>query len=95
MGGWFCYSRENKTYFGTTDTDYQGDFTDPKVTQEDVDYLLDVINHRYPEANITLNDIEASWAGLRPLLIGNSGSDYNGGIMDRFQTRASIKLSIQ
>ncbi|MFF6132504.1 type 1 glycerol-3-phosphate oxidase [Enterococcus faecium] len=75
----FAIPRENKTYFGTTDTDYQGDFTDPKVTQEDVDYLLDVINHRYPEANITLKDIEASWAGLRPLLIGNSGSDYNGG----------------
>lgn len=75
----FAIPRENKTYFGTTDTDYQGDYTDPKVTQEDVDYLLDVINHRYPDANITLSDIESSWAGLRPLLIGNSGSDYNGG----------------
>ncbi|MEQ7189116.1 type 1 glycerol-3-phosphate oxidase [Enterococcus hirae] len=75
----FAIPRENKTYFGTTDTDYQGDYTDPKVTQEDVDYLLDVINHRYPDANITLADIESSWAGLRPLLIGNSGSDYNGG----------------
>ncbi len=75
----FAIPRENKTYFGTTDTDYQGDYTDPKVTQEDVDYLLDVINHRYPDANITLADIESSWTGLRPLLIGNSGSDYNGG----------------
>ncbi|EPE2018953.1 type 1 glycerol-3-phosphate oxidase [Enterococcus hirae] len=75
----FAIPRENKTYFGTTDKDYQGDYTDPKVTQEDVDYLLDVINHRYPDANITLADIESSWAGLRPLLIGNSGSDYNGG----------------
>ena len=75
----FAIPRENKTYFGTTDTDYNGDFEDPKVTQEDVDYLLDVINHRYPEAKLTLNDIEASWAGLRPLLMGNAGSDYNGG----------------
>ena len=75
----FAIPRENKTYFGKTDTDYQGDYTDPKVTQEDVDYLLEVVNHRYPEANITLQDVEASWAGLRPLLIGNSGSDYNGG----------------
>lgn len=75
----FAIPRENKTYFGTTDTDYQGDYTEPKVTQEDVDYLLDVINHRYPDANITLADIESSWAGLRPLLMGNSGSDYNGG----------------
>lgn len=75
----FAVPREDKTYFGTTDTDYQGDFTDPQVTQADVDYLLEVINHRYPEANIQLEDIEASWAGLRPLLIGNAGSDYNGG----------------
>lgn len=75
----FAIPRENKTYFGTTDTDYHGDFTDPKVTQEDVDYLLDVINFRYPDAKLTLDDIEASWAGLRPLLGGNAGSDYNGG----------------
>lgn len=75
----FAIPRENKTYFGTTDTDYQGDFSDPKVTQDDVDYLLDVINKRYPDANITIDDIESSWAGLRPLLLGNSGSDYNGG----------------
>lgn len=75
----FAIPRENKTYFGTTDTDYQGDYTNPKVTQEDVDYLLEVINHRYPDAHITLADVESSWVGLRPLLIGNSGSDYNGG----------------
>lgn len=75
----FAIPRENKTYFGTTDTDYQGDYTTPKVTQEDVDYLLEVINKRYPDANLTINDIESSWAGLRPLLLGNSGSDYNGG----------------
>ncbi|MGX6961318.1 type 1 glycerol-3-phosphate oxidase [Vagococcus xieshaowenii] len=75
----FAIPREDKTYFGTTDTDYQGEFTEPRVTQEDVDYLLEVINYRYPNANITLADIESSWAGLRPLLSGNAGSDYNGG----------------
>ena len=32
-----------------------------------------------PEANITIDDIESSWAGLRPLIAGNSASDYNGG----------------
>ncbi|WEV60597.1 type 1 glycerol-3-phosphate oxidase [Streptococcaceae bacterium ESL0729] len=75
----FAIPREDKTYFGTTDTDYKGDYLDPKVTQEDVDYLLEVINYRYPQADIKLSDIESSWAGLRPLLGGNSGSDYNGG----------------
>lgn len=84
----FAIPRENKTYFGTTDTDYQGDYVDPKVTQEDVDYLLTVINHRYPEAKLTIDDIESSWAGLRPLLIGNAGSDYNGGDNGNISTRS-------
>lgn len=71
--------RETKTYFGTTDTDYQGDYTKPTITQGDVDYLLDVINFRYPSLALTLADIEASWAGLRPLVSTNAGSDYIGG----------------
>lgn len=75
----FVLPRENKTYFGTTDTDYTGDLEHPKVTQEDVDYLLGIVNNRFPESNITIDDIESSWAGLRPLIAGNSASDYNGG----------------
>jgi len=75
----FVVPREGKTYFGTTDTDYTGDFKHPRVEQADVDYLLKAINNRYPSVNIALNDIEASWAGLRPLISNNGSSDYNGG----------------
>ncbi|HJB22762.1 MAG TPA: type 1 glycerol-3-phosphate oxidase [Candidatus Jeotgalibaca pullicola] len=75
----FVIPRENKTYFGTTDTDYHGDLKQPKITQEDVNYLLEIINNRYPKANITLGDIEASWAGIRPLIANNKDSVYNGG----------------
>ncbi|MBM7616576.1 glycerol-3-phosphate dehydrogenase [Weissella uvarum] len=71
----FVIPRADKTYFGTTDTDYHGDYSHPKVEQEDVDYLLTAINHRFPNANITLDDIQASWAGLRPLI---GTGDYNG-----------------
>lgn len=75
----FVLPRENKTYFGTTDTDYKGDLADPRVTREDVDYLLKVVNNRYPEVKLTVQDIESGWVGLRPLLSGNGSSDYNGG----------------
>lgn len=75
----FVVPREGKTYFGTTDTDFNGDYLNPRVEQSDVDYLLKAINNRYPEANITLDDIQASWAGLRPLIASNGSSDYNGG----------------
>jgi len=75
----FVVPREGKTYFGTTDTDFNGDYKHPTVDQKDVDYLLAAVNNRYPDANITLADIEASWVGLRPLIAANGSSDYNGG----------------
>lgn len=75
----FVIPREDKTYFGTTDTDYSGDMANPTVTQEDVDYLLRIVNRRFPQADLHQSDIESSWAGLRPLIIGNQASDYNGG----------------
>lgn len=64
----FTIPREGKTYFGTTDTDYHGDLEDPRVELEDVSYLLKIINKKYPTANLTIHDVEASWAGLRPLI---------------------------
>lgn len=75
----FVVPREGKTYFGTTDTDYEGDYRHPKVEKKDVDYLLKALNKHFPKTRLSLRDIEASWAGLRPLIAGNSSSDYNGG----------------
>lgn len=89
----FVLPRENKTYFGTTDTDYTGDFEHPTVTQEDVDYLLRVVNHRFPNANLSIDDIEASWAGLRPLIDSNNASDYNGGDAGRLSERTFDELA--
>ncbi|HIW89252.1 MAG TPA: glycerol-3-phosphate dehydrogenase/oxidase [Candidatus Ligilactobacillus excrementipullorum] len=64
----FTIPRESKTYFGTTDTDYEGDLENPKVEMSDVEYLLKIINKKYPSAHLTIDDIEASWAGVRPLM---------------------------
>ncbi|WP_430611240.1 type 1 glycerol-3-phosphate oxidase [Enterococcus sp. DIV0876] len=97
----FVVPRENKTYFGTTDTDYTGDFAHPTVTQDDVDYLLAIVNERFPEASVTIDDIEASWAGLRPLITANGGSDYNGGSKNELteesfnQIVESVKLYLE
>ena len=43
MAAWSSLFQEKKTYFGTTDTDYHGDFQHPTVEQSDVDYLLEVV----------------------------------------------------
>jgi glycerol-3-phosphate dehydrogenase len=74
----FIIPRGEKTYFGTTDTPFEGEYEEPEVTQEDIDYLLKAVNHRFPKAHITFEDIEASWAGLRPLIQDKDNNDPSG-----------------
>ncbi|MED1788417.1 glycerol-3-phosphate dehydrogenase/oxidase [Brevibacillus laterosporus] len=64
----FAIPRDNKTYVGTTDTNYQGDIANPKMTVEDRDYILRAANFMFPSLELTGEDVESSWAGLRPLI---------------------------
>ncbi len=59
-------------YLGTTDTDYDGPLEDPPCDRGDVDYVLDAVN-RYVDPSLSHDDVTGSWAGLRPLLVGNGG----------------------
>ena len=58
------------TYLGTTDTAYDGPLDDPQCTPEDVAYVLDAVN-RWVSRPLTPNDVVGTWAGLRPLLVGD------------------------
>jgi glycerol-3-phosphate dehydrogenase len=64
----FAIPRDGKTYLGTTDTDYRGDTANPAMSAEDRTYLLGVANHLFPSLELTADDVESSWAGLRPLV---------------------------
>ncbi|MBA4496542.1 glycerol-3-phosphate dehydrogenase/oxidase [Paenactinomyces guangxiensis] len=64
----FAIPREGKTYIGTTDTDYHEDLVHPRVTKEDRDYILTAANHMFPTIQLTAEDVESSWAGIRPLI---------------------------
>jgi glycerol-3-phosphate dehydrogenase len=64
----FAIPRDGKTYIGTTDTDYSGDLAHPRVTEEDRDYLLNAANFMFPDIRLTKDDVESSWAGIRPLI---------------------------
>jgi glycerol-3-phosphate dehydrogenase len=64
----FAIPREGKTYVGTTDTFYNQDKLQPFITKSDRDYLIKAIHYMFPEVAINENDIESSWAGLRPLI---------------------------
>ncbi|UUY78069.2 glycerol-3-phosphate dehydrogenase/oxidase [Staphylococcus saprophyticus] len=65
----FAIPREGKAYVGTTDTFYDNNKTSPLANQEDRDYLIDAINYMFPDVNVADEDIESSWAGVRPLIL--------------------------
>jgi glycerol-3-phosphate dehydrogenase len=64
----FAIPRGKVTYFGTTDTNYQKDKNNITTNLVDATYLISAVNNMFPEINLTLNDIQSSWAGLRPLI---------------------------
>jgi glycerol-3-phosphate dehydrogenase len=56
---------------GTTDTDWNLDLAHPAATKSDIDYILDHVN-AVLATPLTHDDIEGVYAGLRPLLAGES-----------------------
>lgn len=58
----------DRTYVGTTDTDFQGEPGSEHATAEDVQYLLDASNAYFPELDFRAEDVLSTWAGLRPLI---------------------------
>ncbi|MER2106653.1 MAG: glycerol-3-phosphate dehydrogenase/oxidase [Solibacillus sp.] len=64
----FAIPRDGKTYVGTTDTFYEGDPRDMTITAEDRIYLLQAIQYMFPNLNLTEQQIESGWAGVRPLI---------------------------
>tara|TARA_B110001454_G_C12703136_1_gene427417 strand:+ start:384 stop:2030 length:1647 start_codon:yes stop_codon:yes gene_type:complete len=64
----FAIPRGKVTYFGTTDTNYQKDKNNVTTNLVDATYLISAVNNMFPKINLTLDDIQSSWAGLRPLI---------------------------
>jgi glycerol-3-phosphate dehydrogenase len=75
----FAIPRGRVTYIGTTDTNYMGSKEMVVATLEDAEYLIRAVNRTFPSAQLKLNDIESSWAGLRPLIHeeGKSASELS------------------
>ncbi len=57
-----------RSYVGTTDTDWSGDPDHVVADAADVDYLLRAANHYFPQSPISAEHVLSTWAGLRPLI---------------------------
>ena len=58
---------------GTTDTDWELDKAHPAASATDIDYVLETVNDVLTQP-LTREDVEGVYAGLRPLLTGESES---------------------
>jgi glycerol-3-phosphate dehydrogenase len=75
----FAIPRGRTTYIGTTDTNYSSSKEEVLATKEDALYIIKAVGRTFPAANVSINDIESSWAGLRPLIHeeGKSASELS------------------
>ncbi|MFP5518284.1 MAG: glycerol-3-phosphate dehydrogenase/oxidase [Bdellovibrionia bacterium] len=71
----FAIPRHEMVIVGTTDTDFKGDPSQVAATKEDVDYLLKITNEYFPGAQLTVEDVIASYAGVRPLIADDAESE--------------------
>jgi glycerol-3-phosphate dehydrogenase len=67
----FVIPWRNHWIVGTTDTDWNLDLAHPAATKHDIDYILEHVNSVLATP-LKHDDIEGVYAGLRPLLAGES-----------------------
>jgi glycerol-3-phosphate dehydrogenase len=71
----FAIPWQDRTLVGTTDTFYDDDPARVEADCDDVDYILEAINHAFPRADLTARDIISTYAGLRPLVAPEDEKD--------------------
>ncbi len=60
---------ESVTLVGTTDSDYTQALDDePAIQPEEVAYLMAAVEHQFPTLNLTLEDVIATFSGVRPVI---------------------------
>ncbi|GAB4572310.1 MAG: glycerol-3-phosphate dehydrogenase/oxidase [Anaerolineae bacterium] len=71
----FLFPWEGATLVGTTDLDHDAPLDEePCISPQEVAYLLAAVEHLFPSRHITLDDVVATYAGVRPV-IGSGEAD--------------------
>lgn len=65
----FAFPWEGVTLVGTTDVDCPPPLdTDPCITGDEVAYLMAAVTSQFPALGLTLDDVTATFAGIRPVI---------------------------
>lgn len=63
----YCIPWRGLHFFGPTETLYDGDPDNVRVTEEEVDWLIAESNHLLPALGLKRSNVVFTWAGVRPL----------------------------
>lgn len=65
----FIFPWDGVTLVGTTDVDHSEELShEPHITPGEVAYLMAAVESRYPSLALTLDDVMATFAGVRPVI---------------------------
>lgn len=65
----FAYPWEGVTIVGTTDVDMGSRLQiDPSISPDEAEYLMRAVNHVFPNLGLTLDDVQATYSGIRAVL---------------------------
>ena len=72
----FVFPWEGVTLLGTTDLDHGADLDEePRITPDEVTYLLRAVQAHFPDYRLTEKDIRATFAGVRPVISHGQDAD--------------------
>ncbi len=71
----FVIPHGDKILVGTTEVQFNGDFFDVRPDQDEINYLIKNLNQYFPHLKLSEKNIIGSFAGIRPLVRSDEGSD--------------------
>ncbi len=63
----YCFPWRDLHYFGPTETVYEGEIDEIQPEDEEIDWLIEEVNHLLPSLGFRRQDVLFTWAGVRPL----------------------------
>ena len=65
----FCVPWDGVTLVGTTDVDHGNSLEgEPAISAGEADYLLELARHAFPGLGLSMTDVRATYAGVRPVV---------------------------
>jgi glycerol-3-phosphate dehydrogenase len=72
----FVFPWKGETCIGTTDLDHRFDLNEEAFcTEQEVEYLLKLVNHEFPDVQLERKHVHSTMAGVRPIIASGSGRD--------------------